>query len=76
MEKQNTGRVLSVNEAKKQIEDEKKGGVAPKTKVADSLNRKLSQASIKSKASGREKMTPSKILPLSQINQSKRAGVN
>ena len=53
LEKQSTGRVLSVTEAKKKLEEEKKG-----------MNRKSSIASIKSKG-GREKMSPSKMLPLS-----------
>lgn len=53
---------MSVAEAKKRIEEDKKG-----------LNRKSSIASLKSKGTaGREKLTPSKMIPLSQINQSKR----
>lgn len=52
---------MSVSEARKQFQDEKRG-----------LNRKISVVSIKSKGTSRDNMTPSQLLPLSQINQSKR----
>ena len=53
-------------EAKQILEEEKKGG----------LNRKSSVVSIKSKTgANREKMSPSKMLPLSQINKGKQRNV-
>lgn len=73
-EKQNSGRILTVQQAKKLIEGEKKGE-APKKVVKPSpavSERKNSLIDRKRTSAVKDKAEPKKLLPLSRINKSKR----
>lgn len=61
IEKQNTGKVLNVEEAKKIIENE--------SKITSPINSKKSGFE---RSLSKDKLEPSKLIPLSKINKGKR----
>ena len=65
IERQNTGKILNVEQAKKIIEFESKT-TSPINSKRSGIERSLSK----------DKLEPSKLLPLSKINKAKREQIN